>query len=177
MARSTRDETVMPTGAISPRLRATLVIALPVMTQVFLDPWWVIGSAAMRLGGIAEVEPADVDLLCSAGDAERLIAAWQEHVDAGYLPHDDDRFRSRFARFRHLPMPLEVMGDLHVHAEAGWRAVRVEASQQVWCDGLAVSIPTWQEQRRILGLFGRGKDMAKADLISSHIEVERVDVG
>lgn len=167
----------MPIDAISPRLRATLAIALPVTTQVFRDPWWVIGSAAMRLGGIAEVEPADVDLLCGADDAERLISAWQERCDAGYLPHDDDRFRSRFVRFRHLPMPVEVMGDLHVRAGAGWQAVRVEASQQVSCDGYAVSIPTWQEQIRILSLFGRGKDLAKAELISSHIEAERMDVG
>jgi len=160
---------VRPADAISPRLLASLAAALPVMTQAFRDPWWIIGSAAIRLGGIAETEPADVDLLCSAGDAERLIAVWREHLDADYKPHGDDRFRSRFARFGHLPMPLEVMGDLHVHAEAGWQAVRVEASQPVQCDGYTVSIPTWQEQIRILRLFGRDKDVIKADIISSHI--------
>jgi hypothetical protein len=166
----------MQTNAISPRLLATLTIALPVIAQVFRDPWWIIGSAAMRLGGIASVEPADVDLLCSAGDADRLIATWREQVDAAYKPHDDGRFRSRFARFSHLPMPLEVMGDLQVHIGANWRPVRVEVSQQVWCDGYAVPIPIWKEQIRILHLFGRDKDLAKADLITPHIEVERMDV-
>lgn len=167
----------MPADAISPRLLATLAIALPVMAQAFRDPWWVIGSAAMRLGGISRLEPADVDLLCSAGDAEHLIAAWQEHVDTDYTPHGDDRFHSCFARFRHLPMPLEVMGDLQVRVGSDWQPVHVEASQQVRCDGHTVTIPTWQEQMRILHLFGRDKDLAKADLISSHIEAERVNVG
>lgn len=176
MACSARSETVTPADAIPPRLLATLAIALPAMAQACRDPWWVIGSAAMRLGGMANVEPADVDLLCSASDAERLIAAWQEHLDIAYKPQDDDRFRSRFARFRHLPMPLEVMGDLQVHAEAGWQPVRVEASQQAWCDGVAVPVPAWQEQIRILHLFGRDKDLAKAGLISSHIAAEHTNV-
>jgi hypothetical protein len=167
----------MPADAISPRLLATLATALPAMAQAFRDPWWVIGSAAMRLGGIGRLEPADVDLLCSAGDAERLIAAWQEHVDTAYTPYGDDRFRSCFARFRHLPVPLEVMGDLQVRVGSDWQPVRVGASQQVRCDGHAIAIPTWREQIRILRLFGRDKDLAKVDLISSYIEAGRVNVG
>lgn len=167
----------MSADAISPQLSATLAIAAPVMARVFRDPWWIIGSAAMRLGGIAQTEPADVDLLCSTGDAERLIAAWQENIDIAYTPHGSDRFRSCFARFRHLPMPLEVMGDLQVRVGPDWQPVRVESSQQVRCDDHAVTLPTWQEQIRILRLFGRDKDLAKADLISCHIEAERVNVG
>jgi hypothetical protein len=163
--------------AIPPRLSATLTAALPAMARTFLDPWWLIGSAALRLGGIVRVDPADVDVLCSGGDAGRLIAAWQEHLDVAYAPRDEDRFRSRFARFRHLPMPLEVMGDLQVPAGAGWQLVRVEAAQRVFCDGHAVPIPSWQEQIRILRLFGRDKDLAKADLISSHIATEHANVG
>jgi hypothetical protein len=159
------------------RLIATLAIALPTMARVLHDPWWIIGSAAMRLGGIANVEPADVDLLCSAGDADRLMAVWQDHLDTAYRPRDDDRFRSRFARFHHLPMPVEVMGDLQVHVEAGWLSVCVDASQSVRCGEHTVSIPSWQEQIRILRLFGRDKDMVKADLISSYIETEHAHVG
>ena len=177
MARTAYSETVKQAGAISPRLLATLASALPVMAQAFRDPWWVIGSAAMRLGGIADIEPADIDVLCSAGDAERLIAAWQEHLDVAYMPHDDDRFRSRFARFGHLPMPLEVMGDLQVHADGVWQPIRIEATQRAWCDGYVVQIATWQEQIRVLRLFGRDKDLVKANLISSHVETERAHVG
>ncbi|WP_368565778.1 hypothetical protein [Pseudoxanthomonas sp. UTMC 1351] len=167
----------MSIDAISPQLTATLKFALPVMAQVFRDPWWIIGSAAMRLGGVANVEPADVDVLCSAGDAGRLIAAWQDHLDIAHGPHDGDRFRSRFARFRHLPVPLEVMGNLQVLAGGSWQPVRIEATQSVWCDGYVVPIGTWQEQILVLRLLGRDKDLAKADLISSHIETEHANVG
>lgn len=154
------------------RLLAALPILLPAATALLRDPWWFIGSAAMQMSGVAGVEPNDIDLLCSGADADRLIAAWSEHLDTAYQPPDDDRFRSRFARFRHLPMPLEVMGDLQVRVEGEWRPVLVEASRRIQWNGYAVPVPTLKEQVRILRQFGRAKDMAKADSIASHIETE-----
>lgn len=163
--------------AISPRLLATLSALLPVATRTFRDPWWVIGSVAMQLGGIARIEPNDVDLMCSAGDADRLIAAWREHLDTACRSRDEGRFRSRFARFRHLPMPLEVMGDLQVGNGAEWVPVRVETSRRVPLAGFAVPIPALPDQLRVLRQFGRGKDLAKAGLISSHLEAEFANAG
>lgn len=166
-----------PAPAIAPRLFATLSALLPVAAQTFRDPWWIIGSAAMRLGGIAGIEPDDVDLLCSTGDADRLIAVWREHLDTAYRPRGDERFRSRFARFGHLPMPLEVMGGLQAATGAEWGPVRVEASRLVPLAGFAVPIPALPDQRRILRQFGRDKDLAKAGLISSHLEAEFANAG
>lgn len=158
--------------AMPVRLLATLSVLVPVAESVFRDPWWIIGSSAMRLSGIAGIEPNDVDLLCSADDVGRLTAAWSEHLDAGWRPGNGNRFRSRFARFVHLPMPLEAMGDLQVDTDAGWQDVRIGASLQIACEEGLVSVPTWEEQIRILRLFGRGKDLAKADLITCHLQAE-----
>ncbi|MGN7831153.1 hypothetical protein ACTJI2_06005 [Pseudoxanthomonas sp. 22568] len=156
-------------ASIDTRLMATLAGLVPIARACFRDPWWVIGSAAMRLAGVDGPEPNDVDLLCSARDADALAEAWTAHRDAHYRPADDGRFRSRFARFAHLPMPLEVMGDLEVRVADDWQPVQVASELQVEVNGHAIPVPTPSEQRRILLLFGRDKDLAKARRISAFL--------
>jgi len=162
MAHTQGRARVTPTSA----LHAGLHEALPQMARTFRDPWWIIGSAAMMLAGVAGVVPQDIDVLCSRQDALRLREAWRDHVDTDYRPADEARFRSAFARFVHLPMPVEVMGGLELMTEAGWQPVRVHDDMRIDIAGIAVRIPTRQEQRRILLAFGRGKDLAKAARLS-----------
>ena len=149
---------VTPTSA----LHAGLHDALPQMARMFCDPWWIIGSAAMVLAGVPGIVPQDIDVLCSRQDALRLREAWKQHVDTTYRPADETRFRSTFARFVHLPMPVEVMGGLELMTEAGWQAVRVHDDMRIDIAGIAVRLPMLEEQRRILLAFGRGKDLDKA---------------
>jgi len=58
---------------IDAALHATLALIVPELQLTCDDPWCLIGSAAAQLMG-ADVAPADVDVLVSPGDAERLIA-------------------------------------------------------------------------------------------------------
>lgn len=120
----------------------------------------------MKLAGVPGIEPRDIDVLCSRSDALRLREAWSDEVDRLFLPADEARFRSTFARFTHLPMPLEVMGALEVMTAAGWQQLRVHDDLQIDIAGYAVRIPTLADQRRILMAFGRDKDLAKAARIS-----------
>ena len=147
-------------------LHAGLQHALPELARTFRDPWWIIGSPAMKLAGVPGIEPQDIDVLCSRSDALRLREAWSDEVDRLFLPADEARFRSTFARFTHLPMPLEVMGGLEVMTAAGWQQLRVHDDLQIDIAGYAVRIPTLADQRRILLAFGRDKDLAKAARIS-----------
>lgn len=162
MAHTQGRASVTPTSA----LHAGLHEALPQMARTFRDPWWIIGSAAMTLAGVAGIMPQDIDVLRSRQDALRLREAWSDHVDTAYRPADETRFRSAFTRFVHLPMPVEVMGGLELMTEAGWQPVRVHDDMRIDIAGVAVRIPTRQEQRRILLAFGRGKDLAKAARLS-----------
>ena len=148
----------MPASA----LHAGLHHALPELARTFRDPWWIIGSAAMVLAGVADIAPQDIDVLCSRADALRLREAWRGHADADYRPADGTRFRSTFSRFVHLPMPVEVMGGLEVMTAAGWQALVVHEDVCLDIAGDALRIPTLREQRRILLAFGRDKDLAKA---------------
>ena len=128
----------------------------------------------MALAGAPDTSPQDIDVLCSRDDALRLQAAWLPHIDAAYRPQDEARFRSTFARFTHLPMPLEVMGGLEVMTAEGWRPLQVLDDVILEIDGHAIRVPTFAEQRRIFTLFGRPKDLAKAARIAAFPEDRHV---
>jgi hypothetical protein len=147
-----------------PARQETIAAVVPLLRQHCGDAWVVIGSAAAAMAG-ADVEVADLDLLTSAGDAQRLAALWRERLDLAYAPANGDRFRSRFARFRFPGMPVEVMGDLELRGTDGWQPVRVGQIVQVDCAGIQVPIPSAAEQIRILESFGRPKDLQRAELL------------
>ena len=157
-----------------PALHAGLHEALPELARTFRDPWWIIGSAAMVLAGVPDTAPKDIDVLCSREDASRLRTAWAPHIDSVYLPQDGARFRSSFARFMHLPMPLEAMGGLQVMTSGGWESLQVLDDAVLDVHGHAVRVPTLAEQHRIFLLFGRAKDLAKAARIAAFLERSHV---
>lgn len=148
-------------------LVATLHACVPVFDAHCHAPWCLIGSAALAVSGLGGVAPADVDVLCDREDAERIRAAWAPHMVAAHMPADGDRFRSRFTRYAHLPLPVEVMGGLEVHDATGWVPLDVRGIRRVPVQGVAVPVPTLDEQARILARFGRGKDRARAALIAA----------
>ena len=67
-------------------------------------------------------------------------------------------------------MPVEVMGDLEVRVAGDWQPVRVASEVQVEVNGQAIPVPALFEQRRILALFGREKDLAKAARIAEFLD-------
>jgi len=149
---------------LSAALRGVIADSVPQLHAHCRDPWTVIGSAAAALSGAA-VQAADLDLLTSVADAQRLIALWPARLDSSYTPASADRFRSCFARFQFPGMPLEVMGGLELRGEHGWQAVRVHEIVHVNVAGIDVPIPARDEQIHILESFGRPKDFARAELL------------
>jgi hypothetical protein len=142
-------------------LRDVLAAVVPPLREHCRDAWVVIGSAAVALAG-AQVDVADLDLLTSQGDAERLMALWNAERDWAYQPTASDRFRSRFARFLFPAMAVEVMGGLELHVAQAWVPVRVHEIEHVACAGVDVPVPSRAEQIRILESFGRPKDLQRA---------------
>ena len=84
---------------------------------------------------------------------------------AAYVPRGEERFRSRFARFRFPGLPVEVMGGLELCGERGWEPVRVDRIVMLDAGGFAVPIPAVLEQIRVLESFGRPKDLQRAALL------------
>jgi hypothetical protein len=147
------------TGAL-----AEIAIAAPADA----DDWWIIGSAAMVICGIEDLEPEDVDLLGSATTLSRCLDRWR--VEPGQ-PRPGDRFRSQPYVRVELPgcLPIETMGDLHVFSQVGWQPMTPRTRAAVDVGGHRVFVPELQEQLDILQLFGRPKDLAKARMIEANL--------
>ena len=146
---------------VSPALYRTLAQIVPDLYVHCVDPWCLIGSAAALLVG-ADVGVADVDVLVSRDDAERLMTLWASMRDDVHEPADADRFRSHVACFRFPGLPVEIMGGLELNGESGWQPVSAGRLTLVGVDGLAVPVPSVADQIRILESFGRDKDRHRA---------------
>jgi len=149
---------------VTPALYATLAEIVPELHVQCIDPWCLIGSAAALLAG-APVNVADVDVLVSREDAERLMTLWASQREHVYEPASAERFRSHFARFRFPGMPVEVMGGLELNQGDGWKPVQAGKLTLVGLNGLAVPVPSIDDQIRILESFGREKDHQRASLL------------
>ncbi|KLD65836.1 hypothetical protein Y882_01295 [Dyella japonica DSM 16301] len=146
---------------VTPALYATLAEIVPELHVHCAQPWCVIGSAAALLAG-ADVSVADVDLLVSRDDADTLMALWADRREPVYEPANAERFRSHFARFRFPGTPVEVMGGLELNQGDGWKLVEAGRLTLVGLNGLAVPVPSLEDQIRILESFGREKDAQRA---------------
>jgi hypothetical protein len=121
--------------------------------DAFAAPWAVIGSGALILQGAPLDEAADLDVVTSVGGAARLRSAWAEWLEPGEPRAPDGPFRSDdFARYVTPWGAVEVMGGLKVRG----RLLDVSGP-----------IPPLPELLRILRLFGRPKDLAKAERVEA----------
>ncbi|AFK01895.1 hypothetical protein Emtol_0743 [Emticicia oligotrophica DSM 17448] len=129
------------------------------------DPYWLIGSSALVLAGIQLEAIDDVDLLTSNRDADWLKQQWVTKKLNDYLPANADKFLSNFGRYKWGELMVEVMGELKVYQNGEWVPLKIENWEEIEIEGLKLKIPTLLEQYRIFKLFGRDKDLKKANLI------------
>jgi hypothetical protein len=125
------------------------------------DPWWVIGSAAAALHGLDAESIGDVDIVTSAPAARRLLAKPDIVVvdDGG-----TGVFRSEvFARLAGLPLKVEILGGLSVRGAPLAIATRVAMAVGT----SAVYVPSCDELVSIFRLFGRPKDIVRAEALAA----------
>jgi len=144
---------------VHPDLAATLNVVAEA-SAILRDPWWIIGSAAAVLSG-ADEEMADVDLLTGEADARRLLEHWNR---APGPPSPSPLFESRvLTRLSLAPLPIDVMGGLHLRGAPMVPQSRVPVpwkERQLFTPALA-------EQIAILELFGRDKDLRRAQRLKA----------
>lgn len=133
------------------------------------DPVYIIGSSALVLTGITLETTDDIDLLTSHQDAEYLKSHWQRNKLGEYSPKDSNKFRSNFGRFQWHNILVEVMGDLEVFDNGEWQKLQINEHFEISINQLSIRVPALKEQERIFRLFGRPKDLAKADKIIKYI--------
>jgi len=127
------------------------------------EPWCVIGSAAMMIAGAPVDDCPDLDIMTTAAGAVALEAAWDGRRDRVQAPTSGDLFRSRFSAYALPAGRVEVMGDLLLRGAP----VAIPAGVPTAFAGTVVRIPTLEAQIALLTLFGRPKDLAKAQILEA----------
>ena len=143
-----------------------LALALPTLRH----DWWLIGSAAMTLLGVEGLEVGDVDLLAHPDDARALLG----RLGAGWaIGEASDRFHSQvFGRWRGGPLPVEVLGGLHIRVDAAWVRLQPSSRQALDCRGARFYAPSVAEMIEICAMFGRDKDRERASRLRRLITAE-----
>lgn len=78
-------------------------------------------------------------------------------------------FSSNFARFNLPLMDVEVMGNLQIKKNNVWQFVYVQEYREIFIGDLIIRIPTMEEQKRILSLFGREKDLKRILVLNQYL--------
>ena len=147
---------------LTPELTETLAMLTEASSDA-VDPWWIIGSAAVVLHGAAVARVKDVDLMMSAPDAERFLGR------VGVGPRrgaGEERFRSLvFGTWCKPPIPVEAFGGFDVCVGGLWRDVMLETREAVTVGGARLFVPSREELGRLFNSFGRPKDLERAALL------------
>ena len=129
------------------------------------DPWWIFGGAAITLMGVHDWRAPDIDILTSPRDARRLIQALHGHEmeDPG-----EGLFRSQvFGQILTTPVPIDVMAGMDVRAGGDWVPVTFETRMPIPLEDYTVFTPSLNEQIATCHLFGRPKDLQRAELLEA----------
>jgi hypothetical protein len=150
-----------PAHLSDPLLQTLAIVADALMDA--RDPWWLIGGAAVGLQGVQSTIP-DVDVLTSPRDARQVLLALdiRSGEDGGTA-----LFRSNmFGRWTSPPLPVEFMGGFQIRMPEGWRPVEPVTREAFLVDGRIIYAPARTELIRICRLFGRPKDLARAEALA-----------
>lgn len=132
--------------------------------QKVKSEWYIIGSSAMILSDIRLGETSDIDILTTHAGSDELQHSLREYMEVAPKTKEDDLFRSNFARFSLPLMDMEVMGGLQVKKNGIWQNVCINDFCEISIGNMVVKIPTLDEQKRLLLLFGRDKDLKRIKL-------------
>ncbi len=132
--------------------------------QDIKSEWCIIGASAMILSGIEITETSDIDILTTNEGADELKQSLRKYMEIVSKTKEDDLFRSNFARFKLPLMDIEVMGGLQVRKNGRWQHVRIDDFSVISIENMVIKIPTLNEQKRLLSLFGREKDLKRISM-------------
>lgn len=130
--------------------------------------FYIIGASAMILSDIEIGETSDIDILTTEANSTKLQHLLNKYIEVTPKTKDDDLFRSNFARFNLPLIDIEVMGNLQIRKNNIWQSVYVHEYNEIFINSLPIRIPTINEQKRILSLFGREKDLKRILILKTH---------
>lgn len=152
---------------IKDKINQTL-IGIATQLQEINPEFYIIGASAMILSNIEIGETSDIDILTTEMNASKLQHLLKAYMEVAPETKENDLFRSNFARFNLPLMDIEVMGNLQIKKNNIWQPVCVHEYREVSVGKMIVRIPTIGEQKRILSLFGREKDLKRLQILNQY---------
>ena len=130
------------------------------------EAWCVFGGTAMRLHGYRMPAPiADIDVLISIADAERLV---RRHGFSNMAGTGTERFRSQILLRPDLgKIPVEIMAGFDALSEGIWHRVAIRERQEVTYRSAKTFIASREDLFAIFRLCGRPKDLERMALLAS----------
>ncbi|TPG21666.1 hypothetical protein EAH87_04225 [Sphingomonas koreensis] len=129
------------------------------------DPWWIITSAALALHGIPLIDVADVDVLGSERDVQRILLQLDCPIRRGA---SSPKFRSAvFATWRSPALNVDLMAGFEVRLGGSWRHIAPATRVPITIGDATLFVPDRAELTSMLGWFGRPKDIKRARLLAS----------
>lgn len=145
------------------------IISIANELQEITPEFYIIGASAMILSGIEIGETSDIDILTTETNSFKLQHLLNKYKEISPRTKEDDLFRSNFARFNLPLMDIEVMGNLQIKKNDIWQSVFIHEYKEVFIGDLILRVPTIKEQKRILSLFGREKDLKRILILNQHL--------
>jgi hypothetical protein len=149
------------------RLNSALV-ALTECLSITKDPWWLFGGAAFALMSYNSGSVKDIDVLVSDRDGQILSDryGWKNHAD-GWT----NKFQSTwFLKAALQGLPVEFMSGLRVKSGDQWKNVELQTRRGLQIDDAIIYLPEPAELRDLFELFGRPKDLERAERLRLSFE-------
>lgn len=127
-----------------------------------LEPWWIIGSAAVALHGADPGSIDDIDIVLSVADAERVLPGIGVALTPG---GSDGQFRSAiYNRWTKPAHPAEFMAGFELCEDGSWSPVTFATRVEI---RPGIVVPSRDELHALLLRFGRPKDLRRAASLRS----------
>ena len=149
--------------AISEEKLEQALLRLVDLMSACRDPWCIFGGTAMFLHGYKSAPIADVDVLVSMADGQRLIASngLENVADGGTC-----RFRSSILLHPHLgDVPVEILAGFEIFADGAWQEIQLAKRVEARLGTATIFIAGIDDIARIFQLSGRPKDLARLKLL------------
>ncbi len=152
---------------LSPAFEASLFV-IGEAASTCVDPWWIIGSGAAALHGVPDITVGDVDVVVSVRDALGLAAYWNL-VPPKPQPHR--HFHSDvYFQVPTTGLTIDLMAGFKVKKAEVWRPVPLATRQPITGAFGTVYVPEPAELRQLFLLFGREKDIARAQAVAEYLK-------
>ncbi len=124
------------------------------------DPWWIIGSAAVKLLGCDPGDVRDIDVLVSPTDFDALFSELPLRAEPDTAK---SMFTSeRFGLWDEPVLAVEFMSGLKVRMDDKWCEVAPQTRRRIEFGNCELFVPEAHELVAILISFGRDKDLRRA---------------